>query len=475
MNVDRTFKSAGRPYGPPLWAATEVRELLRLAVPIAAAQAGIALMGVVDTAVVGRLGAAALGAVGLSNGIFFAVGVIGIGIVMGLDPLIAQAFGAEDRPRTRTLVWQGAWLSLIVSAVLAIPLAFGPRLIDAAGIEPEVARGAKQFLWARLPGLFPLLLFVALRAYLQAAAVLRPLVVATVLANVANFLLDVLLVFGGARLPAWTGPLRLVPAMGPAGSGLATTLCSVVQALVLLAAAARLSLPEPPRRAPDVRDLRAAARIGVPVGLQMGAEVGVFALVGVLAGRLGQMSIAAHQVAISLASFTFCAALGVGNAGSVRVGWAIGARDSRAARRSGLIAFGAGASFMTLSALCFWLFPRQLSALLSDRADVIAASAPLLAVAAVFQISDGVQGVGAGVLRGAGDTRFAFLANVVGHYAIGLPIAVTLGLAWGHGVIGLWWGLCAGLTAVAIALLSRFVRLSSREIAPLEKHPLPHM
>jgi MATE family multidrug resistance protein len=263
--------------------------------------------------------------------------------------------------------------------------------------------------------------------------------------------------------------------MGPAGSGLATSLCSVLEAGVLLAAASALRDPIAPPRAPDLRDLRAAALVGVPVGLQMGAEVGVFALVGVLAGRLGQMSIAAHQVAISLASFTFCAAVGIGNAASVRVGWAIGARDSRAARRSGLTAFAAGASIMTLSALAFWLFPRQVASLLSDSTDVIAASAPLLAVAVVFQISDGVQAVGAGVLRGAGDTRFAFLANLVGHYAVGLPVAVALGLFAGGGVIGLWWGLCAGLTAVAVALLWRFLRLSSRDIAPLEKHPIPHM
>src|SRR3989440_8634775 len=182
-------ESAAPPYrggGEATRPVGELRELLRLAVPIAGAQAGIALMGLVDTAVVGRLGAAALGAVGLANGIFFAVAVIGIGTVMGLDPLIAQAVGAQDRPRTRVLVWQGAWLSLIVSAVLALPLAFAPGLIDLAGIEPEVARGAKQFLWARLPGLFPLLLFVGLRAYLQAAAVVRPLLVATVVANVVN-------------------------------------------------------------------------------------------------------------------------------------------------------------------------------------------------------------------------------------------------------------------------------------------------
>lgn len=464
------FRPAATEWAPPRL-LNELRELLRLALPIAAAQAGIALMGVVDTAVVGRLGAAALGAVGLANGIFFAVGIVGLGIVMGLDPLIAQAFGAADRPRTRALLWQGAWLSLIVSAVLAVPLAFGPAVIDFAGIEPEVARGGKQFIWARLPGLFPMLLFTAMRAYLQAAAMMRPLLIATVVANVANFLLDLLLVFGGASLPSWTGPLRLIPAMGPAGSGLATSLCSVLQAAVLIAAAAKLREREAPQRSPNLRDLARAARIGIPVGLQMGAEVGVFALVGVLAGRLGRMSIAAHQVAISLASFTFCAALGVGNAASVRVGWAVGARDRIAVRRAGLVAFATGAAIMSVAALSFWLIPTRLALLLSDRSDVIAASVPLLVVAAVFQISDGIQGVGAGVLRGAGDTKFAFLANLVGHYAIGLPIAITLGLYWGRGVIGLWWGLCAGLTAVAFALLSRFLHLSSREIVPLEAHP----
>jgi MATE family multidrug resistance protein len=449
----------------------ELRELMRLAVPIAIAQAGLALMGVVDTAVVGRLGAAALGAVGLSNGIFFAVAIVGIGTVMGLDPLVAQAFGARDRKRARELLWQGAWLALFTALVLAVPLFFAPRLIDAAGIDPEVNKGAKEFLWCRLPGLFPTLLFVALRSYLQAAHKVAPLVVSTVIANVANLLLDILFVFGGATLPAWTGPLRLVPAMGPAGAGLSTSLCNVVQVVTLLLPAAGLRERERTRRTPVWRDLRAALRVGAPVGLQMGAEVSIFALVGILAGRISQLAIAAHQVAISFASFSFCFAIGIGNAASVRVGWAIGARDTRAARRSGLVAFGAGGSIMTLFAIAFWLFPGQIASLLTDRADVLAASTPVLAVAAFFQISDGIQGVGAGVLRGAGDTRFAFLANLFGHYTIGLPVAIVLGLFVQRSVIGLWWGLCVGLTVVAAALLSRFVRLSSREIVPLEPHP----
>jgi MATE family multidrug resistance protein len=259
--------------------------------------------------------------------------------------------------------------------------------------------------------------------------------------------------------------------MGAPGSGLATSICTFLMFGVMAVAARKAQPGLEVRRGISFPDLRKALRVGIPVGLQLGAEVGIFALVGVLAGRLGAESLAAHQVAISLASFTFCGAVGIGQAASVRVGWAIGARDTPAARRSGLVAFAVGALVMGVSALLFWLAPEKLARLLSDQPEIIAASVPLLLVCAFFQLSDGIQGVGAGVLRGAGDTAFPFLANLVGHYAVGLPIAILLGFYLGRGVIGLWWGLCAGLTAVAIALLWRFLRLSSREIVPLEAHP----
>ncbi len=433
----------------------ELRKLLRLAAPIAFAQAGYALMGLTDTAVVGRLGAPALGAIGLANGLYFAVAVIGLGMMMGLDPLFSQALGAGDNRRARGLIWQALWLSGAITLVLAGPIAALPFLLEPSGIEPVVARHARLFLWLRLPGLWPLLAFAGMRAYLQAAHRVRALVVATVVANLANLFLDIALVFG-----KWG-----MPALGAPGAGLATSVCTFLM-LGVLVLEVRPDAPERPR----LVDFRKALSVGIPVGLQMGAEVGIFALVGLLAGRLGARSLAAHQVALSLASFTFCFALGVGQAGSVRVGWNVGARDTPGARRAGLIAFAGGAGIMGVAALSFWLIPAPLARMLSDQPEVIAAAVPLLAVCAIFQLSDGVQGVGAGVLRGAGDTRFAFIANVVGHYFVGLPVAIVLGLYLGHGVIGLWWGLCAGLTAVALALLTRFLRISAREIVPLEAH-----
>jgi MATE family multidrug resistance protein len=445
----------------------ELAQLSRLAIPMAIATAGQALMGVVDTAVAGRAGAATLAGTGLGNAVFTAFTVFAMGLMLGLDPLVAQATGAGDPLRARRMLWQGAWLALALGVLVAIPAALVSLALVPGGIPPDVAREAGRYLVVRAPGLPGLLFFFAARSYFQGVGRTREIVIATVLANVLNVGLDVLLVFGGAGLPSWTGPLRAIPPMGAAGAALATTLVFYSQAGMLAFAAWRDHVPGPIRRAPDRRDIREALRVGTPVGLHMGAEVGIFALVGFLAGRLGADHIAAHQIAISIASFSFTVAVGIGNAGGVRVGWAVGARNRAGARRAGLVAFAAGAAFMAAASLLYLAAPHALARLMTDDPRVLATAAPLLIVAAVFQISDGVQAVGAGVLRGLGDTRFTFVANMVGHWLIGFPLAVVLGTVLGLGVVGLWWGLCAGLSAVAVALLWRFVAISRREIVPL--------
>jgi MATE family multidrug resistance protein len=440
---------------------------------MALASAGQATMGIVDTAVTGRAGAAALAGTGLGNGLYYSVAVLGMGVMMGLDPLISQSIGADDRDRARRLLWQGAWLALLVGVALAVPLLFAPALLAPLGVEPASASQAGAYLLWRLPALPALLYYVAARVYLQATGRARAVVVAVVAANLANLPLDLLLVFGGATLPAWCGPLRAAPAMGAGGAALATSLVTFLQAGMLALAARRD--PGAPRvsRRLDRGALRQALRVGLPIGLHMAAEVGVFSLVGLLAGRMGQEPLAAHQIALALASLSFTLAVGVASAASVRVGMAVGSGDRALARRAGLVGFGAGAGVMAGSALLCVLFPVGLARLFSDDPAVVAAAAPLFLVAAFFQLSDGAQAAGAGVLRGAGDTRFTFAANMLGHWAVGLPVALWLGPWRGGGVTGLWWGLCAGLSAVAVALLLRFLRISSREIAPLAGAPHP--
>ncbi len=433
-------------------------------------------MSVVDIAVLGRYGARELAGSGLANALFFAVSILGLGVVMGVDPMISQALGAGDRAGARRMLWQGVWLAMIVTGVLTIPMLLGPMLLPVIGVQQELIEPATDYLLVRATGLAPFLLFIVVRSYLQAHHATRPLLVSMIVCNVFNLIADIILVFGGEILPAWTGPLRLIPSFGVSGAAIATVAGSLIQLWIVAAAVRNI-----PVDVPDVDKLhrwngpevRRAFTVGWPLGLQMGAEVGVFALVGLLAGRLGTMDLAAHQLVISIASFTFTIALGVAAAGSVRVGLGVGAGDSPAARRSGHAALIGGLVVMGIAALVFVLMPTQLSRIITDNPQVIAIAVPLFMVAAVFQLSDGAQAVGAGVLRGAGDTKFALVANIIGHWAVGFPIAIYLGFYRKMGIVGLWWGLCAGLTAVAILLIIRFERISLKPIARIADS-LPH-
>lgn len=426
--------------------------LLTLATPMALAQAGQAAMGLVDTAVVGRLSAAAQGGVGIGNGVTFTVLVLGLGILLALDPLISQAIGAGEPRQARELYWQGLWLSGLLAGVLAIPMAIVPWFFEAMGVEPAMAHEARQFVLWRIPGILPFFVFIASRAYLQGQG--RPAILfwAMLVANVVNFGLDVLLVFGA-------GPL---PPFGVAGAAMATNLCTVVQWVILWFAIG--PAPEGGQKAFSRTTAMKLLSLGLPIGLQMAAEVGVFALAAVLAGRLSQASAAAHQVAITWASLSFCFAVGIGSAASTRVGWAVGADDTAGARLAGKGAFVSVLGVMGVWAVVFLLAAYPLARVLTNQADVLALAVPLLGITALFQIFDGAQAVGAGVLRGLADTRFAFLANVAGHYLVGLPIAVLCGLRLGFGVQGLWWGLSAGLVAVAALLPFRFFRQTRHRI-----------
>jgi MATE family multidrug resistance protein len=244
----------------------------------------------------------------------------------------------------------------------------------------------------------------------------------------------------------------------------------VLQLMILIWTVKSIQLPPHGAGAlhhPKWPEIRQSIRIGLPIGTQMAAEIGVFVFVGLLAGHLGEIDLAAHQLVLGLASLTFTIALGVASAGAVRVGLAVGARDRARTRTAGFAAIAGGIGIMLVGAATFAIFPRAVARLVTDQNAVIAAAVPVLLIAAVFQLSDGLQAIGAGILRGAGDTTFPLVSNLVGHWLVGLPIALYLGFHRDMGIVGLWWGLCAGLTAVAILLLFRFNRLSKTEIVPI--------
>jgi MATE family multidrug resistance protein len=435
--------------------SSELRALWRLALPLALAQAGQALMGIVDTAVLGRLSPVAQAGAGLGNSLTFTVSFFGMGVLLALDPLVAQAIGAGDARRARHFYWQGVWLALLTSAVVIVPVAGIPFLLEPFGVAPDVAADARVYMWWRLPGVAGLLLFVTARSYLQGTGAVLITFWAMVVANVANLGLDLLLVFGG-------GP---VPALGVAGASLATVACSWLQFGILTFGFG--PAPEGLSRRFQAPEVLRAFRLGAPIGLHFLAESGVFSLTGLLAGRLGAVPAAAHQVALNWASLSFCVAAGIGSAAATRVGWAVGRDDGPGARRAGFTAFASVVAFMSVAAVTFFVVPQPLARAMSDDGGVVATVVALFVVVALFQVSDGVQAVGAGALRGTGDTAFTFWVNVVGHWFIGLPVAWALGLRAGLGVVGLWWGLSAGLTVVAVALVLRFERVTRGRIARL--------
>jgi MATE family multidrug resistance protein len=446
----------------------EVREMLRLALPITFAQIALMTMSLVDAALVGRVSQTDLAAVSIGNALVFAFVCPAMGVTLAVEPLASQAVGAGDLERAWRSVRAAVLAVLLLSVPTMLVTAASCLLLEPAGIEPAVAVAARRYLFARIPSIPSFLAFIAVKAYLEARGLTRPLLVIGWVANLANLVVAALLVFGDRALIRVGLPGIGLPALGSFGAGIATSIATTLLAVLTMLAAykarpAGASLFG--RLSPAMRaSARTLVRVGVPIGGQLLTEIGVFAFVTILMARLGAAAAAAHQIALGLASFTFMAVIGMSNATAVRVGRAIGAHEMDGPRRAGLVGVGLGSMYMAVCAMAFLVFPRPLAELFSNDPVVLDTAESLIRIAAVFQIADGVQGVTAGALRGAADTRFASLANAVCHWGVGLPIALLLGFRLGYGAPGLWWGLTSGLFSVAAVLILRFIRISGRRI-----------
>jgi MATE family multidrug resistance protein len=417
--------------------------LLRLAVPLAAQQVGFVAMGVVDALMLGRYSNAALAGAGLANNLLFGITAIGMGVVMGMDTVVPQALGAGRPDDARRALGAGMRLAVLVGLVATLAVFATPWLMQASGAAFEIVHEARPYVYLRAVGVVPFLITIAQRSYLMAHGRTRPLVIAVVVGNIINAIADYVLIY-----PAGLGVI---------GAALATTAVQIAT-VVMYELAIRTHDRNVPRPASTRADLAAIARYGGPVGGQLFAEVGIFAVATTCAARMGEIPADAHAIALNLSSFTFSFAVGVASATSVRVGLAVGAGNLSLARRRGMQGLRVGLAGMGCFAALFVLVPAALAAAFTSDRSVIAQAVTLLQIAAVFQLSDGAQAIGAGALRGAGDTRSTLVANVIGHYAIGLPLMLALGFGAALGAPGLWWGLSAGLTATALYLVQAFRR-----------------
>lgn len=440
----------------------ELVKTLQLALPIALAQIAYITMGTVDTLMVGGLGAASIGGIGLGSSLFSIVLVLGVGLLSSMDTLISQAEGAKQEVRSRHLLYQGLWLALLASIPLSLCLVFLGNSLSAWGVTPEVRKIAQAYVnisvWS-LPFSF---IQLALQRYWQAKQKASIVTWVLILANLCNILGNLVFIFGRFGFPQ----------MGALGTAVSTLLCRIFMAVFLWIytekeiGILRPSIREKFSIAPQITLLRELLRIGLPASVTIGLEVGVFSMASIFAARISAASAAAHQIVLSIVSVTFMIPLGIGAATSVRVGFKLGAQNSRGALHAGWVGILLATGIMTVSSICMLIFPRWVLGIFTHEPDVTHLGLGILFFAALFQIFDGTQVAAAGALRGLGKTKIPMIANFLGHYAIGLTLGLWLAFHQNWGLRGIWAGLGTGLCAVALSLTWYWNKKTRKKNAP---------
>lgn len=427
----------------------ELRVLTTLAFPVVLAQVGSMMLGLVDTLMIARVDTHSLDAAALGNLWIFGTLILGIGLVLGIDPIVTQAHGAGDGKAAAHGLQRGIAVALLASIPIGLLWVFTEQVLVLANQSPAHASAAATYVHAQIATMPLFLVFMALRQYLQGRGILAPTVWVIVGANVVNAILNWALIFGNLGAPE----------LGLVGSAIASAVArafmfGALLTWVLVRKLHRGAWVPWSREALSPAGLATVLRYGVPVGLQYGLEVWAFQAATLLAGLLGATALGAHTLVLNMASFSFMFPLGISHAAAVRVGNLVGAKDFDGAQRAAWVSFGMGAGTMGVFATSFLLLRNHLPALYGPEAEVALLASAVLPVAAAFQMFDGVQAVGGGILRGMGRIRPAYLFNLIGYYALALPLAGWLAFTEKHGLAGLWWGLALGLLAIAGALFA---------------------
>ena len=438
---------------------TELRATLLLAWPLILSNLTMALIQATDVVLMGWLGPHALAASALGLNLTFALLLFGIGLITAASPMMATAFGRRRHSvrQVRRTFRQALWLALVVALPSWLLLWNAAPIIRGLGQQPDLAQDAGRFLRGYMWSALPFLLFQAMRNFLSALE--RPgwILAISVVGIALNALLGWALIFGHLGLPA----------LGIFGGGLAS---SIVWSLLAMALAAVLVTDRQFRRfhlfghlwRADWPRFAALVRLGLPIGLAMSFEGAVFGAAAFLMGLIDADSVAAHAVALQIAALSFMVPLGLGQAATVRVGLALGRGDPGGITRAGWTAWVLAVGFMAAMALLLWTVPRPLVALFLENsaanAHVITLAVSFLAIAAIFQIVDGAQVVGAGMLRGLHDTRIPMLFALLGYWGIGIGVGAWLAFRRGWAGQGIWAGLATGLAVVAVLMLIRWSR-----------------
>ena len=435
------------------------RENIPLALPVIVGQIGHIAASVADSMMVGALGTIPLAAVSLASSIASVPLVFGIGMAYGLTPMVAHAMGQARPFKAVRLLKNGTVVNAFTSAFMflfALVLFWG---IQFTGQEPAVVEEARTYLWIIMASYLPFMLFMSAKQYLEGMGDTKTPMRISLYGNVGNIGLNALLIYGWGPFPEW----------GIVGAGVATIIARGYMMMAAWWFVLRRGKADPAdwlRAKVTGYPIRALLKIGIPSGFQYIFEVSAFAASAWIIGTLGATPLAAHQVAISLASISYMAATGLGAAATIRIGQAMGRKDLAGAKAAGTSLFLITIIFMALTGLTFFVFRHQLPWAYTQDPAVVASAAALLVVATIFQISDGVQATALGALRGIQDVRVPTAITVVAYYVIALPLEWYFGHILGWGAVGVWSALAVGLTVSAVWLSLRFYRgMERRRVA----------
>jgi MATE family multidrug resistance protein len=428
-----------------------------LAYPVVFSQLGHIMVGVVDTAMVGQIGTVQQAAVALSNSLYTLVLVFGLGVSYGVTPLVAAADGSQNHSETAALLKHGIIINTLMGIALFLILFMVSPMLNLFHQKQEVVDLAIPFLNVMMLGMIPLCIFSGFKQFAEGLSFTRVAMLITIGSNLLNILFNYLMIFGNWGFPK----------MGLMGACWASFISRVAMAFAMFIYVYYNKHFKEYWQGFNLKNIskdlvKKILGLGVPSGLQWVFEVGAFAFAVVMIGWISPKAQAAHQVALCIAATTYMMASGLSAAASVRVGNQCGLKNREGVRTAGFSAFIIVLVFMSITATCFITFKNGLPALFNKDGEVISIASSLLVVAAFFQLSDGVQVVGLGALRGVKDVKIPTIITLFAYWVIGLPMSYVFAFKLNLGVQGIWYGLSLGLTIAAVLLFLRFNYVSKR-------------
>jgi MATE family multidrug resistance protein len=431
-----------------------VIEIYTLAWPVIIGQLGHIGMSVVDNMMVGQLGANDLAAAALANNLFVLSMVVGLGVSFALSPLVSYAIGQRDSEGVSSLFSHGFWINISVGSVLVLLLWFFDMLIPYLNQPPVVVEKSRPYLLLLAFSLLPIMAFQSFKQYIEGFGIMRPAMIITLLANVVNYLGNKALIYG-----TWG-----FPAMGLNGAGVSTLLTRIFMVVFIAIFVGRLEELKPYNLTLKIKKFnseisRKILTVGLGSGMQYFFEVGCFSFAIIMIGWLGAVPQAAHQIAINLASISYMVVLGISSAVAILIGRRYGAADWKMLKHTGNIGFLLGVGTMAVFGLAFAFWNHFWPTLYTPDSAVLEVAAKLLIIAAFFQVFDGAQAVGIGVLRGMADVKIPTLVTFIAYWIIGIPSAWLIGIYFSLGAVGVWIGLSLGLAFSAFMLYFRFRHL----------------